>query len=219
MNFSLLVTWIAFTLNTSTLNTLAAPSASEWKSLGAKVIERQGEIVEINVDVSKFGIEEYQKLGACTTLRKLSLDGKTLNDETLPMLSGLQSLEELSTNASQLTDEGYRHFQSFHKLRKLSLWHPSWDNKQFTGSGLRHLKSLSNLESLTFAGSTAGDEALAAIGTLTQLKSFQTWHTRQTNAGNRHLLGLVQLKSLKLGNGFPSGAIPLHQVLMVQPYL
>ena len=49
----------------------------------------------------------------------------------------------------------------------------------------------------------AGDVALEAIGLLTQLKEFRTWHTAQTQAGNAHLARLP-LTSLRIGQRLPS---------------
>jgi len=61
---------------------------------------------------------------------------------------------------------------------------------------------LPKLEKLTFAGSTAGDTAMEAIGQLTQLKEFRTWHTAQSQAGNAYLLKLP-LTALRIGQRLP----------------
>lgn len=170
---------------------------------GGKLREEKGVLVELTVDVKDFGPAEYRLIGQCTKLRKLTLNGNTLTDSTLPLLAGLTELEELSTNQSALTDDGYRHFAPLKKLRSLALFHPSWDSKQFTGTGLVHLKALPSLERLTFAGSTAGDTAMEAVGQITQLRNFSTWHTAQTQAGNAHLLKLTNLTSLRIGQRLP----------------
>ena len=44
---------------------------------------------------------------------------------------------------------------------------------------------------------------MEAIGQLTQLKDFRTWHTAQTQAGNAHLLNLKHLTGLRLGQRLP----------------
>jgi hypothetical protein len=44
---------------------------------------------------------------------------------------------------------------------------------------------------------------MEAIGQLTQLKDFRTWHTAQTQAGNAHLLKLPHLAGLRLGQRLP----------------
>ncbi len=65
------------------------------------------------------------------------------------------------------------------------------------------MKALPKLERLTFAGSTADDAAMEAIGQLTQLKEFRTWHTAQTQAGNAHLVKLARLTGLRIGQRLP----------------
>lgn len=172
------------------------------KKLGAKVVEVKGGI-QVQVAAESFCDADFRALGACTSIKKLTISGKTVNDATLPLLAGLADLEELSTDRTMLSDDGYRHFAAFQKLRSLALFHPSWDMKEFTGRGLAQLKVLPKLERLTFAGSTAGDEALAAVGELTQLREFRTWHTRQTQAGNKHLLKLTKLTGLRIGQRLP----------------
>ncbi len=177
-------------------------TAADLEKLGAKVTLTKGVVTAANVNAVAFGPAEFRVLGAAKSLKRLFVAGKTVADDTLPLLAGLTELEDLSTDQTWLTDDGYKHFAQFKSLRQLSLFHPSWDMKGFTGRGLAHLKALPKLERLTFAGSTAGDEALEGLAEVKQLKSFSTWHTRQTQAGNAHLLKL-SLTSLKLGQRLP----------------
>jgi hypothetical protein len=181
----------------------ARGEAERLRALGAKLTVREDRVVEITVDTAAFTPDDYSLLGRCTDLRKLSVNGKTLTDQTLPLLAGLSALEELSTNQSALSDDGYRHFAALTNLHTLSLWHPSFGSTNFTGAGLAHLAALPRLRKLTFAGSTAGDEALRAVGTLTGLREFSTWHTAQTQAGNEHLTRLPHLIRLKIGQRLP----------------
>lgn len=182
----------------------AAPDADALKKLGAKVTEAGGVVTQVQVKCDAFTEAEFRALGACATIKKLAISGKTITDETLPLLAGLTELEELSTDGVQLTDEGYRHFTAFPKLRSLALFHPAFRSERFTGSGMAHLKALPRLERLTFAGSTAGDAAMEAVGQLAQLREFRTWHTAQTQAGNAHLTKLPNLTALRMGQRLPS---------------
>lgn len=188
------------------LTSIAFSHASDITALekmGAKVIQTAEVVTQVQVKCDTFTEADFKTLSSFTTIKDLTISGKTITDRTLPLLAGLTNLERLSTNEIQLTDEGYKHFAAFPKLTSLSLFHPAFRSKNFTGSGLVHLKSLPNLERLTFAGSTAGDAAMAAIGQLTQLKDFRTWHTAQTRAGNAHLLNLKNLTGLRLGQRLP----------------
>jgi hypothetical protein len=195
---------------TSFIALAAPPPADELKKLpGAKVTERQGVVVELTADAKDFTPEQFALVGRCVTLKKLSLSGKAVNDQALPLLAGLKDLEELSTNGSQLTDDGYKQFAAFGNLRSLALWHPSGNDKGFTGAGLAHLNDLPKLERLTFAGAAVGDAAFEAIGRLTRLRDLSTWHTMQSPAGTAAALArLTNLRSLRIGQRLPRGNPP-----------
>jgi hypothetical protein len=190
----------------SALAQAAAPTADELKALGGQVKETAGAVTELSFkDCSKLGEAEFKLIGQATTLKKLTLYGSChgLTDATLPLLAGLTNLEELGTDGVKLSDDGFKGFAAFVNLRSLAFFHPSWAFKEFTGAGLAHLKTLEKLERLTFAGSTAGDDALAAVGQLTQLHEFRTWHTAQTQKGNEQLLKLMKLTGIHLGQRLP----------------
>lgn len=199
MKLPILTVYVAMLLS----SVAAEPAAESLRKLGATIREDNGAAVELNAKTAEFTEAEYRLIGQCTKLRKLTLDGKSFNDTTLPLLAGLTELEELSTNGSALTDEGYKHFAPFQKLRGLSLWHPSGSVKGYTGSGIAQLKALPNLHRITFAGTSAGDTALEAVSQVTQLREFHTWHTGQTQAGNVFLTKLPNLKVLRIGQRLP----------------
>lgn len=183
---------------------MPAANVESLKQLGAKVTETAGVVTQVNVKCDAFTEADFCMLGSFTTIKDLTISGKTITDDTLALLTGLTELERLSSDGIQLTDAGYKHFAAFQKLKSLSFFHPAFRSEQFTGSGLAHLKALPKLEKLTFAGSTAGDAALEAIGQLTQLKEFRTWHTAQTQAGNAHLVKLTNLTGLRIGQRLPN---------------
>lgn len=182
---------------------LQAADVESLKKLGAKITETAGAVTQVNVKCDAFTEADFRTLGSFTAIKDLTISGKTITDETIALLTGLTELERLSTDGIQLTDAGYKHFAAFQKLKSLSFFHPAFRSEKFTGSGLAHLKALPNLERLTFAGSTAGDVALEAIGQLKQLKEFRTWHTAQTQAGNAHLTKL-HLSALRIGQRLPN---------------
>jgi len=182
---------------------LCAADVAALQKLGAKVTEAGGVVTQVQVKCDAFTADDFRTLGSFTTIKNLSLSGKTITDETMGLLTGLTELEMLSTDGIQLTDAGYKHFAAFQKLKSLAFFHPAFRSKEFTGSGLAELKALPKLERLTFAGSTAGDVAMEAIGQLTQIKEFRTWHTAQTQAGNAVLVKLTNLTALRLGQRLP----------------
>jgi hypothetical protein len=180
-----------------------AADAGALRKLGAKVTETAGVVTQVNVKCDAFTEANFKTLGSFTTIKDLTISGKTITDSSLALLTGLTELERFSSDGIQLTDAGYRHFEAFQKLKSISFFHPAFRSKDFTGSGLAALKALPKLERLTFAGSTAGDVAMEAIGQITQLKEFRTWHTAQTQAGNAHLLKLTGLTGLRIGQRLP----------------
>ncbi len=175
--------------------------------IGAEVKQSDGVITSINVNCQDFDDSDYQLIGSLTSLKSLTIGGhpSTLTDEHLQMLTGLKDLESIQLDGAVLSDEGFRHFTAFTKLKRLSLFHPSRDRDDFTGTGLAYLKSLPELERLTFAGATAGDEAMRAVGQLTQLREFAQWHNWDSAAGIEYLKNLPHLKSLKIGQRLPGG--------------
>lgn len=182
---------------------LCAADVAALQKLGAKVTEAGGVVTQVQVKCDAFTVDDFRTLGSFVTIKNLSISGKTITDETMGLLTGLKELEMLSSDGIQLTDAGYKHFAAFQKLKSLAFFHPAFRSKDFTGSGLAELKALPKLERLTFAGSTAGDVAMEAIGQLTQIKEFRTWHTAQTQAGNAALLKLTNLTGLRLGQRLP----------------
>lgn len=182
---------------------LQAADVGTLEKLGAKVTQTGGVITQVSVKCDAFTEADFKTLGSFTTIKDLTISGKTITDNTLALLTELTELERITSDGIQLTDAGYKHFKAFQKLKTLAFFHPAFRSKDFTGSGLAALKALPNLENLTFAGSTAGDVAMEAIGQLTQLKSFRTWHTAQTQAGNAHLAKLTKLTSLRMGQRLP----------------
>lgn len=182
----------------------AEPNQAAFEKINAKVQVRDGAVHSLSANCDGYTDQEYQLIGQLKTLKSLSISGKDLNDEQLKMLTGLKSLESIMINGAVLTDDGYQHFTAFPKLKRLSIFHPSRKLEAFNGAGLAHLKALPALESLTFAGATAGDEALEAVGQLTQLQSFREWHNTETSDGLKHLAKLKNLKSIRLGQRLPS---------------
>ena len=187
----------------------AEPDVAALQHIGAEIKQAGGMIIELKANCDKFGEAEYKLIGHVTTLKSLSLSGRAFRDEDLAALSGLTELESILLNGTELSDDGYRHFAAFQQLKRLSLFHPSRDCKDFSGAGLAHLKVLPKLERLTFAGATAGDEAFEAVGQLTQLKEFSEWHNWESPEAIKHLLKLPNITALKIGQRLPARGRPL----------
>lgn len=187
-----------------TLLSAAEPSVETLEAIHAQPKMRDGKIYELSVQCDGYTDKEYRFIGELVHLRRLSISGKNLNDRQLEMLNVLSELESIMINGGELTDDGYLAFTKFTNLKTLSLFHPSRKQSTFTGAGLAHLKDLPSLRSLTFAGATAGDEALQAVSRVTQLESFREWHNTETQEGLGYLEKLANLKSIRLGQRLPS---------------
>ncbi len=166
----------------------------------------QGSVSHLTfTDSSKLGDAEFRAIGGLSHLKSLTLYGKChgLTDETMVHLEGLKELETIGTDGVQLTDEGLKHFEALVNLRSASFFHTSFGMKGFTGRGFGYLKSCAKLEKLTVAGISMGDEGLAAVATIVQLRDLSTWHTYQTEAGNTEIAKLPALQSLRIGQRLP----------------
>ena len=141
--------------------------------------------------------EEQWKAIEGLGVKGISTGGKGINDEAVARFATM-NLEALGFDgAGTLTDGCFQHLAKIKGLQRLSMGHML--QKEFTGSGLALLKDLPALEILTIAGSAVGNDAMKAIGELTQVKQFSNWHTRQTDTKATYLLGMKGLKNLRLG--------------------
>ena len=172
------------------------------KAAGGNVTETGGAVTKIEFkDCSKLAEADFARLGRIKSLKSLTLFGKCagLNDATLPLLAGLTALEDLGTDGTQISDEGLKHLVALTSLKSASFFHPSFGMKSFTGAGYAHMKALAKLQRLTIAGSPFNDEGMAAVGQITQLQTFRTWHTYQTPVGTAALQKLANLRDLRFG--------------------
>lgn len=177
-----------------------ASAAEQLRKAGADVTLSGKFVTSVAVkDLSKFTEADFEALSRLTHLKTLSTSGEAMNDRTLSYLTGLVALEDLSTNAAQFTDDGLWQLTLLTNLKQIKFFHTSLKRKDFTGRGFAQFASMKNLRRLTVAGCPFNDEGLAAVGKLTQLENFRTWHTYQTEAGNEFLKSLQNLKSLYLG--------------------
>jgi len=130
-------------------------------------------------------------------LRLISTGGKGLDDSAIERLAKLDP-EGLVLDGSGITDDGFKYIATMKSLRSLSIGHII--RKEFTGAGFAMLKDLPKLEKLSFGGSGTRESAMNAIGELTQLKEFSSWHTQNGDPTNPYLLKLIHLESLTIGN-------------------
>ncbi|QDV55665.1 Leucine Rich repeats (2 copies) [Rosistilla oblonga] len=188
-------------------------TAQGLEALGATVVLEGDRVVELSFrDSKRLGNEQWRAIGSLTHLKKLTAYGgaKGLNDETVGFLVGLQELESLSLDGAQLSDGGLAKLAELKRLKRVSFFHLSFRKEGFTGEGFSAWTELPDLESLTVAGMSMGDDGFRAIATLTNLRQLRTWHTYRTEASNAEIAKLPRLTTLKLGQRLPQrGNAPL----------
>ncbi len=147
--------------------------------------------------------EEQWKAIEGLGIRQISAGGKGIDDAALERLAKLDP-EGLALDCSMLTDDGCKHLAEMKSLKTLLVSHTALGKNGFKGTGLAQLKTVTTLEKFTFGGSMTSDAAMEAIGELTQLKEFDSWHTQRTQAGNLPLVKLTNLKTLTIGQSLYS---------------
>ncbi len=121
------------------------------------------------------------------------------SDALMPHSGRLDRLEYLSIHDARntLTDMGLAHLQGLTNLRFLSI---ASKNASVTRAGLENLKGKSRLQALTLWDVPLSDDDLATCAELTVLEAFWINSPRITNAGVRHLSGLVNMRALSLAS-------------------
>ena len=164
------------------------------KSKGAAATETKSVVTGLSfADCSKLTAADYALIAQLTGVKQLSF-GKGFDDTALKAIGAATTIENLSTNGMDVSDQGIKLLATWKALKSFAIFHPS---KRLTGTGLA---ALSQVEKLTVAGSQEfGDDGMAAVATLTQLKGFRTWHSGVTPAGVQKLAALKKLTSVYLG--------------------
>ncbi|OYW29807.1 MAG: hypothetical protein B7Z47_04395 [Chthoniobacter sp. 12-60-6] len=72
---------------------LRAADVASLQKLGAKVTETAGVITQVQVKCDAFTAADFRTLGSFTTIKNLTISGKTITDDTLALLTGLVELD------------------------------------------------------------------------------------------------------------------------------
>lgn len=179
----------------------AAPStvqATNLSQISGAEITKTGEVITgINIkDCKVLTADDYRLIRRQESLKMLGF-AHGPDDASLKILEGMPAIESFSTNGTAITDAGLASLTGFKTLQGLTFFHPG---SGMTGTGLAALASLPKLTNLTVAGSLAfADPGMAAVGQLSHLKAFRTWHSGVTVEGVKALASLKELTTLTVG--------------------
>ena len=113
------------------------------------------------------------------------------------------SLEGLSLGGSLYSDEGLRSVAQIKNLRFLTFS----QSHKISGDGLSHLKSARRLQTFSMVDCPrVGDDALDAVGELSNLSFLKLWNLPINDAGLAHLNRLVKLQTLCICSSQWTGA-------------
>lgn len=165
---------------------------------GAHVTKTKDVVTGLSIDDCKVLTDaDYKLIRQTETLTTIGLN-RGLTDEQLKILAGMPALEAFGTNGAGVSDAVVASvLPTFKNLQSVTFFHPG---PAFTGTGLAALAALPNVNNLTVAGSLAfADPGMAAVGKLSHLKAFRTWHSGVTVEGIKSLASLKELNNLMIG--------------------
>ena len=153
----------------------------------------------------------------------LSLEGAGISNRALTHVAGLKRLRELDISRCPITDAGLGVMKDLRRLRldqtditDSGLFHLAksqsltrleiYENKGFTGVGLRSFRSFELFTTLAIVGCDLTDEGLSVIGQLHALRSLGIHRSSVTDAGLAHLQDLARLQTVELSLNKISGA-------------
>lgn len=122
-------------------------------------------------------------------------DSDKLSDADLKLVTGYESLTDLSLENTAVTGTGLVHLARLKKIEWLNLWQTRIDDK-----GLAHLADLPSLKFLPIGGTKITDAGLAHLKGLPLLNYLGLRNTAITDAGVATLTALPALKELNLRN-------------------
>lgn len=163
----------------------------QLKKIGVYVITVNGESA-VAFDFTK-GVAEYLKLlPEIKTLAFIRLSKTDVTDAGLKELARCKALRQLHvTDAHNITDAGVRELRGLENLEDLGL-----DRSQVTGVSFAELKALKKLKNLSLRGSPVTDDGLKAMAEVSSIQYLELPSTKITDAGLPALKSLKKLERL-----------------------
>lgn len=166
---------------------------------------------QLNIGHMQLTETGLERLKDFKSLESLELP-KGISDEDIAVIKDILSLKELRIQASPITDMSMDYLAELKSLKKLLL-----HNVNISDIGYTKLTNLIDLEELRLIKTTdnpayeaIGNEGLASVGKLKNLKLLELLGTKVTNGGLKHLSTLTSLQELYLAHTGISDAGLIH---------
>ncbi|OWK36957.1 Alanyl-tRNA synthetase [Fimbriiglobus ruber] len=167
------------------------------------LLEGFKKLKELGLFTTKLGPKGRGALKQLVGLEALRFVSINITDDDLKELVNHKMLRVLMLSSTEVSDNGLRHLSAFKNLTSLTLYSEKANKvagQGFTEAGLKCLKDLVQLKSLTLNHLDIGDAGLKELGGLKNLTELNLVGTKLTNEGIKELRGLTSLTTLSLSN-------------------
>ena len=171
------------------------------KQCGGLIVrdDKTGRITEVNVVVNRSSVNDagFSVIVQLQGLKKLSLSGRSLSDESLKKLESLSSLEELLLVDTSTSDEDLAALcHNLKNLKRLTLRRLT----KLSDRGLESLKGLKNLRNLSLLNLAIGGSGLESVVALSSLRALDLRGCNLLGTDDYQLLDkMTGLTDLKIG--------------------
>ncbi|MCL2623789.1 MAG: hypothetical protein FWD31_09000 [Planctomycetaceae bacterium] len=180
------------------IETLVAEAVKKSGGLVARDA-KTGRITEVDVAANRSSVDDaaFSAIVQLTGLKKLSLSGGSLSEESLKKLESLRSLEELLLVDTITTDDDLAALcRNLKNLRRLTLRRLT----KLSDQGLKSLHSLKELRNLALLNLPIGGPGLESVTSLSSLRALDLRGCNQLNSEDYLLLTkMTALTDLKIG--------------------
>lgn len=180
---------------------LEATVANVVKQCGGQVVRdaKTGRITEVNVVVNRSSVDDaaFAEITKLQVLKKLSVSGSSLSEESLKKLENLVALEELYL-VDTITDNSHLAIlcKKLPRLKRLTLRRLTQLNDQ----GLESLHELKELRNLSLLNLSVGGAGLETVAALTSLRALDLRGCNQLGTDDYQCLAkMTALTDLKIG--------------------
>jgi Leucine-rich repeat (LRR) protein len=173
-------------------NDSAFGKAEPFTGSGLKHLVMPGELRRLSLGGDGITDDSLAHVGRLTALEQLWIYGPHVSGDGLRHLARLD-LRELSLRTKRPLGAGLQHLAAMHKMQKLTLPH-----NQITDDPLRHLAAMQELTELDLQDNCLTGEGLAPLGKLKSLKKLLLSNNDIAGDATQHLSPLSQLELLTL---------------------